>query len=264
MTILAYEHDVFDFLSRTEGLDIDGCLTDFPYPTLERHRRVGTTTRLKESSASSNPWFKTLSIEALCDVLAGIFRSLRKGSYAFVYVDSDTQMLLQHALGVAEALLPLLDKATSRAPVDKIGFAWWAPATWGKVDKHGAPSGGMGFHGARCTEQILILEKPPAAGKSSKLRRFNNLFLQRRPAKRPENATIDAATPKPISIAATLAWAMGADATQETITLMDPFVGCGNHAVGFSQAGADAVVNDAALDLCRDHLAARGYSWLEG
>jgi hypothetical protein len=275
--ILAYELDVFDFLKKTRGLDVDGCVTDLPYPTLERHRRVGTTTRLKDSDASSNSWFATLSIEALVEVLDGIFHSLKKGSYAFVYVDSDTQLLLQHALGVAEALLPLLDKATSRAPVDKIGFAWWAPAVWGKV-KNGRPQSGMGYHGARCTEQILILEKPPAAGKSAKLRRFDNLFLEPRPPKKPAaeyqgcpSATLEAATPKPVSIAAQLAWAMGADiggvqsaSGGDVPCFIDPFVGGGNDAVGFIQAGADALVNDISLATFRDHLTAQGLSWEEG
>ena len=36
---------------------VDLVITDPPYESLEKHRAIGTTTRLKISKASSNQWF---------------------------------------------------------------------------------------------------------------------------------------------------------------------------------------------------------------
>ena len=43
-----------------DGLDassVDLLITDPPYESLEKHRAIGTTTRLKQSKTSSNLWF---------------------------------------------------------------------------------------------------------------------------------------------------------------------------------------------------------------
>jgi len=37
---------------------VDLVITDPPYESLEKHRAIGTTTRLKHSKASSNDWFE--------------------------------------------------------------------------------------------------------------------------------------------------------------------------------------------------------------
>lgn len=57
MSSKIYKKDVFEMLSSLQNESIDLILTDPPYESLEKHRKVGTTTRLKNSKSSSNKWF---------------------------------------------------------------------------------------------------------------------------------------------------------------------------------------------------------------
>lgn len=244
-TALAFEGDCFAFLASLKGARLSGCITDLPYPTLERHRARGTTTRLKASDASSNPWFGTLTIPQLVEALSGIYDALDDNAYAFVYVDDSTAILLAHELGVAPALAKLIYRATSEAPRDRIGFAWWNPATWVKTSngKPLEPRGGAGYHFPGATERILMLEK----GKSQLLAQYPNAFPAPRPL-HPKGATRKSATAKPVSIAEKLTRAMSAPGGR----ILDPFVGCGTHAEGITRAGCQAVVGDIDLGTFRD------------
>jgi site-specific DNA-methyltransferase (adenine-specific) len=263
-TIRATEADVFAFLKALKGADLNGALTDLPYGTKERFRRTGTTTRLSDSADSSNPWFATMSTDKLCEVLRALYDTLRPNAYAFVYVDEDSYLLLASKLGVPEALEKLQPTASSRAPIDKIGWSWWTswtPAydeptmgTWVKTSPVNPkkPHGGMGYHGAQCTERILCLEKGQSRlGRvlaDGKRERLANAFLCQRPKAKPIGVTLEASTPKPISVACALARQMA----PEGGTIVDPFIGCGTHALGIVQAGCNALVNDAKLDVARD------------
>lgn len=254
---LACEGDCFALLASLKGAGLNGCITDLPYPTLERHRARGTTTRLKASAASSNPWFGTMTIPELARALAGIYDALATNAYAFVYVDDSTALLLAAHLGVPGKLDALTYKKTSEAPRDSIGFAWWNPCTWVKTANNDPTKvrGGAGYHGASCTERILILEK----GKSQLLEHFNNAFLEPRPL-RPKGATIHSATAKPVAIAETLTRAMSAPGGR----ILDPFVGSGTHAEGIARAGCTPVVGDVDLKLFRDwQRNVFKHAWLE-
>ena len=50
--------DAVEWLRSLDGESVDLVITDPPYESLEKHRAVGTTTRLKHSKASSNDWFR--------------------------------------------------------------------------------------------------------------------------------------------------------------------------------------------------------------
>lgn len=270
------ELDVFDFLNEVEDESLDGVLTDLPYPTTERHRARGTTTRTKASKSSSNAWYSVLSIDQLADVLSLLYDKLRPNSYLFAYVDDSTYLLLAQCLGVIGDLERLTQPgvANSRAPKDVIGFGWWNPCTWVKTTldsgrltdwwtAHGGDGtppaakwndhhavklrGGSGYHppGGACTERILMLEK----GKR-RLEPFYNAFLDPRPRAKPQGATRKSASAKPVRIAEILTRAMA----DEGGTICDPFVGCGNHAAGIVRAGCDALVNDVDLSIARDWL----------
>lgn len=242
---LACEADCFTFLASLKGAKLNGCISDLPFPTLERHRARGTTTRLKASDASSNPWFGTLTIPQLADALSGIYDALDTNAYAFVYVDDSSALLLADELGVAPKLAALTYRKTSEAPRDRIGFAWWNPGTWVKTANNDPTKvrGGAGYHGASCTERILILEK----GKSQLLEHFNNAFIAPRPL-HPKAAAIKSATAKPIAIAETLTRAMSKPGGR----ILDPFIGSGTHAEGIIRAGCTPVVGDIDLKLFRD------------
>jgi site-specific DNA-methyltransferase (adenine-specific) len=243
--VIANESDVFAFLQRMKGAKLAGCITDYPYDTLERFRRSGTTTRLKASDASSNPWFSTMPIDALCDVTRMIYDVLDDNAYAFVYVDESTQMRLMQKLGVVDALEKLVPTSRFDAPKCKIGFGWWTSAVWVKTSSRDDADewdthGGSGYHGAACTEKILILEK----GKR-KLGRFDNAFPCPRYWGKPAWAKgrDPVATPKPIKIARTLMRC----ASEPGALWFDPFIGSGTHALAAVAEGRSMVANDLSL-----------------
>lgn len=255
-TARAVEGDCFAFLASLKGHRLAGCITDLPYPTLERHRARGTTTRLKSSDASSNPWFGTLTIPQLAEALSGIYDALADNAYAFVYVDDSTALLLAHELGVAPALDKLVFRATSEAPRDRIGWAWWNPATWVKTSnaEPTKPRGGAGYHFPGATERILMLEK----GKSQLLCQYPNAFLAPRPL-HPKDCTRKSATAKPVEIAEKLTRAMSLPGGR----ILDPFIGAGTHAMGIQNAGCQPIVGDIDLGTFRDWMRVHGRRFME-
>ncbi|MES9336884.1 hypothetical protein ABEQ65_13290, partial [Cutibacterium acnes] len=50
--------DAITWLRTIESNSVDLVITDPPYESLEKHRKIGTTTRLKNSKSSSNQWFE--------------------------------------------------------------------------------------------------------------------------------------------------------------------------------------------------------------
>ena len=50
--------DAVEWLKTLPKDSVDLFITDPPYESLEKHRSVGTTTRLKNSKSSSNKWFE--------------------------------------------------------------------------------------------------------------------------------------------------------------------------------------------------------------
>lgn len=50
--------DAVQWLRALPAESVDLVVTDPAYESLEKHRAIGTTTRLKHSKASSNDWFR--------------------------------------------------------------------------------------------------------------------------------------------------------------------------------------------------------------
>jgi len=319
-TIFATELSWENSLAQIEDKSVNLCLSDLPYPTTERYRRVGTTTRTKKSVASSNAWYPVMSIAELCEFLAALYPKMAQDSYAFLYVDRDTELLLQTALGVAAKLREITDRMTSNpdatgfsgAIKDRIGWGWRnstdvftgsrPPKKWQEDEpfcawlveqeyakpQEGAPSPcvaegsiiywweawracaehffgregegpdvfrwvkttndgerlrpGTGYHGVRCTEQILCLTK--GKPKPRKGERWNNALFAPRPRLLNESGeVIKTASPKSVSIARKLIRA-GSDVGQ---VVYDPFVGCGTHAEAILAEKRVGIVNDVDL-----------------
>jgi DNA modification methylase len=51
--------DCIDMLKSLPSESVDLVITDPAYESLEKHRAIGSKTRLKHSKASSNDWFQT-------------------------------------------------------------------------------------------------------------------------------------------------------------------------------------------------------------
>jgi site-specific DNA-methyltransferase (adenine-specific) len=113
---------------------IDLCVTDPPYESLEKHRAIGTTTRLKQSKASSNEWFAIFPNARFPELFAEVYRVLAKNAHFYLYCDPETMFVAK----------PLAEAA---------GFKFWKPLIWDKQRI------GMGYHYRARYECILFFEK---------------------------------------------------------------------------------------------------------
>ena len=126
--------DAVAWLRSLPSNSVDLVITDPPYESLEKHRAIGTTTRLKHSKASSNNWFSIFPNERFAELFQEVFRVLKRDRHFYLFCDPETMF----------AAKPLAEEA---------GFRFWKPLVWDK--KHI----GMGYH-FRCRyEFVLFFEK---------------------------------------------------------------------------------------------------------
>ena len=136
--------DAVEWLRGLPNESIDLLITDPAYESLEKHRAVGTTTRLKHSKASSNDWFAVFPNARFAELFAEAFRVLRADTHFYLYCDAETMFI-------------------AKPEAEKVGFRFWKPLVWDKRTI------GMGYHYRARYEFILFFEK----GK----RRLNDLGI---------------------------------------------------------------------------------------
>ena len=136
--------DAVDWLRQLPPDSVDLLITDPAYESLEKHRAIGTTTRLKHSKASSNDWFSVFPNARFGELFAEIFRVLRPNSHFYLLCDAETMFV-------------------AKPEAERAGFKFWKPLVWDKR------SIGMGYHYRARYELILFFEK----GK----RRLNDLGI---------------------------------------------------------------------------------------
>lgn len=134
--------DAIAWLRSLDSNSVDLVITDPPYESLEKHRKIGTTTRLTNSKSSSNQWFEIFPNSRFEELVSQIYRVLKKNSHFYLFCDQETMFVIK----------PI---------AEKVGFKFWKPIVWDKV------SIGMGYHYRARYEFILFFEK----GK----RKINNL-----------------------------------------------------------------------------------------
>jgi site-specific DNA-methyltransferase (adenine-specific) len=126
--------DAVEWLRTQPSESIDLLVTDPAYEALEKHRAVGTTTRLKHSKGSSNDWFTVFPNARFAELFAEAFRVLKRNTHFYLYCDAETMFVAKPA---AEAA----------------GFRFWKPLVWDKKTI------GMGYHYRARYEFILFFEK---------------------------------------------------------------------------------------------------------
>ena len=136
--------DALDWLKRQPSGSIHLGAIDLAYESLEKHRKRGTTTRLKMSQASSNQWFPIFPNSRFDDLFGELFRVLCRDAHLYFFCDAETMFV---AKPIAE----------------RHGFGFWKPLVWDKQKI------GMGYHYRARYEFILFFEK----GK----RRLNSLAI---------------------------------------------------------------------------------------
>lgn len=80
--------DAVEWLRALGADSVDLAITDPPYESLEKHRAIGTTTRLKHSKSSSNDWFTIFPNTRFPELFAELYRVLRRGSHLYLVCES--------------------------------------------------------------------------------------------------------------------------------------------------------------------------------
>jgi site-specific DNA-methyltransferase (adenine-specific) len=139
-----FTQDAVSWLANLPGESVDLLITDPAYESLEKHRAIGTTTRLKHSKSSSNDWFKIFPNARFGELFREIYRVLRKDTHFYLLCDAETMFV-------------------AKPEAELSGFKFWKPLVWDKATI------GMGYHYRARYEFILFFEK----GK----RRLNDLGI---------------------------------------------------------------------------------------
>jgi site-specific DNA-methyltransferase (adenine-specific) len=214
--------DAVDWLREMPAESVDLVITDPAYESLEKHRAVGTTTRLKHSKASSNDWFNIFPNARFGELFAEVFRVLKPDTHFYLLCDSETMFVAK----------PVAVDA---------GFKFWKPLVWDKRTI------GMGYHYRARYELILFFEK----GK----RRLNDLGI----ADIIEVPRIRGGYPaeKPVEIAEVLI----GQSSEPGGVVADPFMGSGSVGIAATKLGRRFLGNDLnpeAVQIAARRLRERG------
>jgi site-specific DNA-methyltransferase (adenine-specific) len=204
-----FKADAVEWLRGLDANSVDLLITDPPYESLEKHRAVGTTTRLKHSKASSNNWFRIFPNNRFPELFAEVYRVLKKDSHFYLFCDAETMFV---AKPIAE----------------QCGFRFWKPLVWDKQKI------GMGYHYRARYEFVLFFEK----GK----RKLNNLGT-------PDVIECDRVrngypTEKPTFVNEVLVQ----QSTQPGELVVDPFMGSGSAGVAALSHGRNFLGCDVSDD----------------
>ena len=126
--------DAVDWLRDLSAESVDLVVTDPAYESLEKHRAIGTTTRLKHSKASSNDWFNIFPNARFGELFAEVYRVLKPDTHFYLLCDAETMFV-------------------AKPEAEKAGFKFWKPLVWDKRTI------GMGYHYRARYELILFFEK---------------------------------------------------------------------------------------------------------
>lgn len=204
-TFQLHQQDAVDWLRSLPDASVDLIVTDPPYESLEKHRRIGTTTRLKNSKASSNVWFQIFPNDRFEDLFIECYRVLKNHRHFYLFCDAETMFVVK----------PIAELA---------GFRFWKPIVWDKQKI------GMGYHYRSRYEMILFFEK----GK----RKLNDLSI----ADVIQYPRIFRGYPteKPVPVSEILV----RQSTQPGECIIDPFMGSGSIGLAALQQNRDFLGND--------------------
>lgn len=216
--------DAVEWLANIPSSTVDLVITDPPYESLEKHRAVGTTTRLKASKSSSNQWFSIFPNNRFEELLIEVYRVLKRGSHFYLFCDPETMFVVK----------PI---------AERVGFKFWKPLIWDKMKI------GMGYHYRARYENILFFEK----GK----RKLNDLGIS-------DIISVPRVyngypTEKPVEVSRVLI----AQSSLPGEFVVDPFMGSGSVGVAAVELGRCFMGNDISLEshsIAEGRLSAAGGS----
>lgn len=203
--------DAVSWLNSLSSDSVDLMITDPPYESLEKHRAVGTTTRLKQSKSSSNDWFTIFPNIRFTELFEEIYRVLKKNSHFYLFCDAETMFV---AKPIAEA----------------VGFKFWKPIVWDKKKI------GMGYHYRARYEFILFFEK----GK----RKLHDLSIP--DILEATRVYRGYPTEKPVDVSDILIY----QSSVEKELIADPFCGSGTFGVSAIKQNRNFIGNDLSEGAC--------------
>ena len=204
-TFQLHQQDAVDWLRSLPDASVDLIVTDPPYESLEKHRRIGTTTRLKNSKASSNVWFQIFPNDRFEELFVECYRILKNHRHFYLFCDAETMFVVK----------PIAELA---------GFRFWKPIIWDKQKI------GMGYHYRSRYEMILFFEK----GK----RKLNDLSIA--DVIQCPRIFRGYPTEKPVPVSEILI----RQSTQPGECIVDPFMGSGSVGLAALQQNRDFLGND--------------------
>ena len=226
--------DAFYFLSCIQDESVDMILTDPPYASLEKHRKKGTTTRLKKSKGSSNEWFDILANEQLPLIMKEFYRVLKKNTHCYMFCDQETMFLLKD-FG------------------EKAGFTFHKPLIWNKVIL------GMGYHYRAQYEVIMFFEKGKRKLNDFSVPDvFNSFYTYTdtgiKNIELPEVLFCSRLNPKrsyPAEKPINLLSALVIQSTKENELILDPFCGSGSTGIASAISGRSFLCCDKSKKMVR-------------
>lgn len=119
--------DSIQWLRRLNTESVDCIFTDPAYESLEKHRAIGTTTRLQD-------WFPIFPNKRFLDLMVEFYRVLKSDRHCYVMSDEETLYAMRPA-------------------AEEAGFKWWKAVVWDKQTI------GNGYHYRNGHEFVVFLEK---------------------------------------------------------------------------------------------------------
>jgi len=233
-----HQGDCLEWLRSIETASVDLVVTDPAYQSLEKHRAIGTTTRLTAD------WFPIFKNERLADWLEEVYRVLKNNTHAYIFCDQETMHFLWSLMFRLNDSDDDVER-TSRSE-EQFPFTWWKHLTWEKTKNDSdAPAMGMGWHYRAAQECIIFLEK----GK----RKLNSNSVCD-VLKAPRVPRIGSyPTEKPVSILKVLI----EQSSLPTDLVIDPFMGSGSTGDAATQLGrcfAGCDIEERSIMLARARL----------
>lgn len=149
--------DAVKLLKSLDDESVDLIFTDPAYESLEKHRAIGTTTRLKKS------WFDIFPNSRYLELFEQFYRVLRTDRHCYIMCDQETMFVVK--------------------PIgEQVGFKFWKPLVFDKVCI------GMGYHWRAQYEFILFFEKGKRALNNrslSDILRFKRIHRPEYPTTKP-------------------------------------------------------------------------------
>lgn len=202
-----FRGDAIECLRALPDGSVNLIVTDFPYESLEKHRKKGTTTRLKKSKSSSNEWFEIFPNDRIPELLHELYRVLAPNSHCYLFCDDETSDILRTVVNAMRA---------ERGKKDS--FHWWKRIVWDKVLR------GMGYHYAAQYEFIVFLEK---GKRNLNTRKLRDILSVSRVTKKSLGGRDPMPTEKPVELLAKLI----ANSSDKGDLVVDAFAGSGSTGV---------------------------------